>query len=404
MLTSISLAGFKCFRSEQVFPLSKINVLTGVNGRGKSSLLQSLLIFSQTVSIDRGSNVIILNGELINLGGFDDLKNVDISAEGGIDVVFEYDEVNSNSYAEIKYQLTKSYLDEELGQVEDDGVAKISSLTVSGSTLGQEFAYEDVDVDNLHNLLPSDLSDDDGWLRAESDFMRIHYVSADRIGPSSFHEAPTKAEFNTVGKRGENTANIIYKYRELDVNQGLRNASAETYKLPDQLVAWIAQIFSGGTIKVDHIDQSLKRILMNADGSSRVFRPENVGFGYSYSLPIVVAGLTARAGDILIVENPEAHLHPSAQSKLVRFLSLVARSGVQVFIETHSQSVLNSTRIAIKSKDIGVEDISVLFFSDNKDNPVLKIPVGDDGRIDSWPEGFFDQYEKDLDQIYDRNS
>ena len=75
-------------------------------------------------------------------------------------------------------------------------------------------------------------------------------------------------------------------------------------------------------------------------------RPTNMGFGVSYALPVITAGLLAPAGSLLVVENPEAHLHPAGQSRVGRFLAHLAASGVQVVAETHSDHVLNGVRLA----------------------------------------------------------
>jgi len=80
-----------------------------------------------------------------------------------------------------------------------------------------------------------------------------------------------------------------------------------------------------------------------------LLRPTNVGFGITYAFPIVVAVLSAKTGDTLLVENPEAHLHPGGQFKIGRMLALTAAGGVQVFVETHSEHVLNGARIAVKN-------------------------------------------------------
>jgi predicted ATPase len=125
-----------------------------------------------------------------------------------------------------------------------------------------------------------------------------------------------------------------------------------------------------------------------------------VGFGYSYILPIVVSGLIAKEGEILIVENPEAHLHPKAQSRLAKFLAKVSSCGVQVFIESHSDHILNALRIAVLDDIITHEDLSILYFQQNPEQPVVQIPVQPNGGIEEWPEGFFDQMDKDFARLF----
>ncbi|MGH3693299.1 MAG: AAA family ATPase [Pseudonocardiaceae bacterium] len=89
----------------------------------------------------------------------------------------------------------------------------------------------------------------------------------------------------------------------------------------------------------------------------------NIGFGFSYALPVIIAGLLAPGGGLLLVENPEAHLHPAGQSRLGRFLARIAGSGVQVVLETHSDHILNGVRLAVADeRTINAHDVIVHFF------------------------------------------
>jgi len=130
-------------------------------------------------------------------------------------------------------------------------------------------------------------------------------------------------------------------------------------------------------------------------------RPTNMGFGVSHTLPIIVAGLMAEPGSMLIVENPESHLHPAAQSKIAQFLARIAACGVQVVIETHSDHVLNGIRLATYYGKISPDDIILHSFESTVEDGAMQIKVtcpqiDRDGRIDYWPNGFFDEWEKSL--------
>ncbi|WP_218020750.1 AAA family ATPase [Nocardia grenadensis] len=126
-------------------------------------------------------------------------------------------------------------------------------------------------------------------------------------------------------------------------------------------------------------------------------RPINTGFGVSYALPVIVAGLLTQPGDMLLLENPEAHPHPAGQSRLGQFLSRVAGSGVQVVIETHSDHVLNGARLAVaEAESLQAGDMVVHYF--DRDG-VAPIQINDKGELDHWPSGFFDQIESDLGRL-----
>jgi predicted ATPase len=131
-------------------------------------------------------------------------------------------------------------------------------------------------------------------------------------------------------------------------------------------------------------------------------RPVHVGFGLTQVLPIIVAALSARKNDILLIENPEVHLHPAAQALMGGFLAEVACSGVQVVIETHSDHVLNGIRLAAKNGAIAPEKVALHFFDlaeGEMSSTVTSPKLDKNGRLDQWPEGFFDEWEKVLMEI-----
>jgi predicted ATPase len=178
----------------------------------------------------------------------------------------------------------------------------------------------------------------------------------------------------------------------------------DAHTLEQQTEEWLSEIFGGAkvTLKGTEKESSILTLLLNSDSASeKRYKPSNIGFGYTYILPIVISGLLAAPGEILIVENPGAHLHPRAQSKLTYFLAGVANCGVQVIIESHSKHILNALRICVKNKDFSIadKDVSVLYFQESEDQPVVHIPVNPDGSVDDWPEDFFDQSEKDLQKL-----
>jgi predicted ATPase len=125
-------------------------------------------------------------------------------------------------------------------------------------------------------------------------------------------------------------------------------------------------------------------------------RPSNIGYGLTYAFPIIVAGLLAKRGQILIIDSPEAHLHPKGQSQMGHFLATIAAAGVQVIVETHSDHLLNGIRRAIGERKILAADEATVHFFDTKDSSPVKLKFTETGSINAWPSGFFDQYQLDI--------
>ena len=142
--------------------------------------------------------------------------------------------------------------------------------------------------------------------------------------------------------------------------------------------------------------------------TSRSLRPTSVGFGLSYTLPVVVALLAARPGSLVLVENPEAHLHPRGQMAMGDLIIRAAAAGAQVIVETHSDHVLNGIRVAVKEGRGAPDQVAIHYFQritetrggDERIVHVVQSPrIDADGRVDSWPQGFFDQYDIALEKL-----
>ncbi|WP_338044553.1 AAA family ATPase [Nostoc edaphicum] len=111
--------------------------------------------------------------------------------------------------------------------------------------------------------------------------------------------------------------------------------------------------------------------------------------------------LASEPDTLILVENPEAHLHPRGQTKMGELLALAASCGVQVVIETHSDHVLNGIRLAVHSGKLEPEDVQLHYFQRQEKQgqiftEVVSPRIDRNGRIDRWPDGFFDEWEKNL--------
>lgn len=139
-------------------------------------------------------------------------------------------------------------------------------------------------------------------------------------------------------------------------------------------------------------------------GLSKPYRATNVGFGVTYTLPILVAVLSSEPDTLILVENPEAHLHPKGQAKMGELLALAASCGVQVVIETHSDHILNGIRLAVHGGKLDHKDVQLHYFQrqEKEGQTVTEVisPCMDrNGRIDQWPDGFFDEWDKSLEAL-----
>lgn len=386
MINELLLENFKLFGKETRFSgLKSINLLTGVNGRGKSSALQPLLLYKQTLLRSRSSRQVFLSGSFVDLGNASDVKHVDASVTKPIRIGFQEKE---------DYYIYTLGIGNDNNQALD--IQKFESM-------GRMQLSVDVDDTTIfHDLVP----EIDNNSKLALPFQDVVYISAERIGPKmSF--APSSDEW--IDKRGEHTIQMLYEHQYDKVDESIIDGMNDVFldidedeltpTVNDVLNFWMTKMFGPSAATVSYIEAAnLYALAISTEqkGGKAMFKPTNVGFGYSYALPILIAGLTARKGTILVVENPEAHLHPSAQSMITKFLCLVANCGVQVFVETHSEHILNALRVMVVQKNVKPQDINVMYFDRGLDNYFESITIEENGKLDHWPVNFFDQAEKDL--------
>ncbi len=428
MLTQIKLKNFKVFKEETSFPLAKINLLTGINGRGKSSLLQALLLMRQSIEQDENTSQLYLNGSCVRLGSFEDVSNVD-SVEDVIEIGFSLFNTEKELSIDLNHSFVKNLTNHSAVDLKTlhissnhsfwnkQSLATTKSIEIYQNSKSSEIPYTEkwIDTDlafdknsNLNALhrvffLYMKINEDTFFTSQYfHKFNEIHYVSADRIGPKDFYLKENLGKFINVGAKGEMIANVIAHKKEKDelVNDVLY-LGEDAKTLEQQIQEWLKEIFGEAKFKIEDKGDIIY-LYFNTKNDGNWYKPSNVGFGFSYILPIIVSGLIAKEGEILIIENPEAHLHPKAQSKLTEFLSKVASTGVQVFIESHSEHILNGLRIAAINQDIDItnEDISVLYFHEKEEGYFTQIPIKPNGDIEVWKEDFFDQTNQDLSKIY----
>lgn len=222
-------------------------------------------------------------------------------------------------------------------------------------------------------------------------FPEIIYISADRFGPET--SIPIHIGTNKLGKKGENVLQCIDAYGDYILNDLLKHEKSEGDTFLFNLNAWLGVI--SPNVKFKHTIQTI------SDSSYSTFnghRAKNVGFGLSYALPVITALLlgSVTPNSIVLVENPEAHLHPRGQTEMARLISLCVESGVQVVVETHSDHLFDGIRIHAKNNKNNFNEKVKIYWLEldkNGNTDVQEAELDENGRIENWPQGLFDQFE-----------
>jgi predicted ATPase len=371
MFEQLELRHFKCFEKLNL-PLAPLTLLSGANASGKSSILQALVLLHQTIREHEWSIRLMLNGKSMPLGTVLDVVD---KLHGRRQ--FEVGLVEGNSTLRWTFQGDREEMSMATERVHLDGI-------------------DFVDPPALRHLIPPDQ-----YESASSFAMRLRdlsYVTAERVGPREIYRLEDRQAAQVVGPRGEHTLSVLYRVRDERIRDSLIVADVPPTGLK-QIEARMGAFFPGCRLNVQLVPQANAVTLgIRTSDDTDFHRPVHVGFGLTQVLPIVVAAISSRERDILLIENPEVHLHPAGQAMMGTFLSEVAASGTQVIVETHSDHVLNGIRRAVKTSTLRPDQALLHFFRPRggEFDQVVSPALDPAGNIDMWPEGFFDQFDKDM--------
>lgn len=364
---------FKCFEEADIY-LNNLTVMTGSNGMGKSTAIQALLYLRRTIE----HCAIWANDIYV----YDEINNLNVSLNGAYCL----------SLGTSSFVLPRNY---------EGNTISIGLFNEKEEIIVK---YEADNRDPKLWLTPIDIQKSE-----KTDFpvfkQEFYYLNAERIGPR-VNQILQFSDYPNAGWQGETTAQLIdleKGYFKIENERRFKNT--EVNYLIDQLNNWLNFVMDGVKVKVETSIKTLTSqiLLENPYTDSEPTLATNLGFGISYILPILATGLIAKKGSYFIIENPEAHLHPSAQSKIGRFLAMVASAGVNVIIETHSDHVINGLQIAVAKKEIEYNDVVINYFSYSNENAqpnIQPITIKEKGELSDWPSGFFDQTQIDFAELF----
>jgi predicted ATPase len=365
-IDSIKLVNFKAFHDLDL-PLGKLTMLSGLNGSGKSSTIQAIGLLRQ--SFDSGAllnNELALNGENVTIGT-------------GKDVLFQY-------FAEAR-KITIELIDAEHRCWRWSALVEPEADVLPTSEAPNVTLVEKLTL-----------------FRPGFQLLRADRITPSEIFPRSQHAVEVA---RSLGPRGEFTAHFLLKFGdELLVPEALRHPDEGGPSLNSQVSAWLQEFSPGVQVRAIAIPMTdlvrLEYRFREAKASfGDALRATNVGFGLTHALPVITACLAAQPDDLLVIENPEAQLHPRGQVALGKLLALTAAHGAQVLVETHSDHVLNGIRIAVKQGKLKHYETKLHFFARELGGSAFRVTpeLNSHGQMSFWPEGFFDQLERSLDDL-----
>lgn len=374
MIKKYNIHNFK-IHGDTELKLSGLTILTGMNGMGKSSVIQTMLLLRNSFLKHDLPKRLNLKGESFQVGGSANL-------------------VNSN-----------------MGKEPD--VLRLSLECIPTGIYTFEFKYP-IGNDTRLNGLPSTIQYSEEEMGVLPLFNhRFQYLSAFRDGPQSIYGADStvvddEKQLSYKMGAGEFTIYYLNKYGHIDIpiKELAYDGQQTDISLRTQVEAWLAEI--SPNIKINIEQQSNNFILKY--GYRQEGRPIkwiealNSGFGITYVLSVLVAVLSAEPDSLILIENPEAHIHPAAQAALMQLITKAAHHGVQVILETHSDHIINGALVGAKRGWIGKDNLSIYYFQRDNETmnaKALQLEIGNNGCIQNAPKGFFDQMRIDFETLFD---
>ncbi|MBF0553683.1 MAG: DUF3696 domain-containing protein [Nitrospirae bacterium] len=375
MITSLHIKNFKSHEDTNL-ELSNVNILTGKNGMGKSSAMQPILLLRQSYFKNQLLRGLELNGDLCSIG----------TAKDAIFMAAESDE--------IEFKIWQNNIGRNWGEY------NIAFRVNHGRDFDTFLGCNMYSCSNLSPIPESSICNNN-----------FQYVSAFRIGPLPIYPKNTRLveNFNQMSiteGRCELIAHYLHYFKDSPVtDNSMMKDNSDVPELKYQVIEWLKEI--SPDIKNIHIEEvagdsyKMDYSFSRGEGEPETnkFKAMNVGFGVSYVLPIIVAALHTPKDGLVLIENPESHIHPAGQAKLMELICKSAKAGVQFIIETHSDHIINGLLVATKKEIIDPDDSRVYYFDrkiSTHATQVTHVPVLKGGKIPNPPDNFFDQMDKDM--------
>jgi predicted ATPase len=440
MLTELRFENFKSWKDTGVMRMAPLTGFFGTNSSGKTAILQFLLMLKQTVESNDQSQVLSFGNEhtYVDLGTVSNLSHKHLLptflAWG---LAFQ-----PNPYGEEYFQVpvdTRTFqwddnsLPSEASNFSNPVVGELTELKFSAvveldqeSISLQSFDYSYCEA-NLENLIGLEKQGSQYFVETEGVFKSLlrgvdtsyvpmkHYMFADyrflpyapaliraysaelngiyylgpiRDYPRRFYSWSGEQP-QDVGRRGENTIAALLTARKQDP------------EIEIKIAHWLKVMGLIDDFKVDLIapEQRLYQASVRIAPGGTYCPITDVGFGVSQILPVLVLCYYVPKGSTIIFEQPEIHLHPSAQQKLADvFIDVIKHRELQIIIESHSEHLLHRLQRRIAEEELAPEQAALYFCQMEQDgaSSLTSLDLDEFGNITNWPEDFFGNEMEDL--------
>jgi predicted ATPase len=423
-ISKLTIQGYKSFVDPSSVELKKLTIFAGVNSSGKSSIIQPLLLLKQTLEESYDPGELLINGPHVKFTRMDQFLSkigneqsnsfsIEIEIEGKKNLKMLYEKIGKNlkifqtdyignytlfsnmthdEYYNVNPQKNREYIEDffrERLKKEDPNTDFELRAQIKRKRCFLEIEFHS----KIYTRRSGGAAD-----KVKDDLLGIIHVPALRGNPQRLYRK-TFVGSNFPGTFEPYVSSILKKWMEVK--------DKRIYSVYRNL----SKLNLTNKVKSSEIDDVSLNISVNRLPVSNHTKDADwisiadVGFGMSQTLPVIVALLQAQPGQIVYIEQPEIHLHPKAQISLAEILIEAANRGVQVIIETHSDSLILGLQTLTAEGKISPDEIKLHWFSrDEFGKTIIKSSNMDSiGSYGDWPEDFSDtlllQRSKYLDAV-----
>ena len=432
MLKNLTIKNFKAWRDVEL-EFAPVTGFFGTNSSGKSSLIQFLLMLKQTKNATDRRIVLDFGSEsgLVNLGTYKDVVHnqntrnsiswslewslpelLKIRNPGGTkgDILFRGDSLETKCLIS---GMPRGLLFQHELEYKFDNVE--FQLKCTGEGLGKNFElctnsskFQFRRIVSRARKLPSPFKTylfpgETRYFYQDADFLGEFESAYERLMDSIYYLGPIR-EFPKrdylwsgsppagVGQRGEYAVAAILSAtrHEEKIDPGNKKGKQEFQSV---IAYWLKKLGLIQEFRIEEIKEgsNLYKALVKMPGSKAEVSLTDVGFGVSQVLPVLVLLYYVPSGSIVLMEQPEIHLHPAVQSRLADLILSVAKTRkLQIILESHSEHLLRRFQRRVAEGKAISKDMKFYFLSTK--NGVAKaddLILNEWGEIEKWPEDFF---------------
>ena len=406
-ITKIAVKGFKSIAEKCEIEISPLTILAGANSSGKSSIMQPLLMLKQTLEAPYDPGPLLIDGPNVKFTIVEQFLSSLSNEVNGKSFTVGIEGIDND---DLPYFVNSSYRKSK-NQIE------VMKMTVDQSIYPENFTLRPkMSKDEIKKIVePPSLSEDADVVRRSGCFLRLESQHGffvfnivdiltdhiyDTIHIPGLRGNPERVyKISSVGKWYPGTfenyaASVIHLWQE-SADERLKSVTNSLHALS------LTGNVSTNKIGDVGIEVKVGRLPLHSTNDTDLVNIADVGFGVSQVLPVIVALIAAKPGQLIYIEQPELHLHPNAQVVLAQILADAAKRGVRVVAETHSSLLLLGIQILVAEGKLSPELVKLHWFSRNKDGitEIDSVDLDEAGTYGEWSIDF-DQVDLDAEERY----